>query len=136
LDFTGEPQLKAMVFADSLKATYFDDDVPTIGNNSASSALSPFAGKSALECYQILKQISEEIESSINPEPFAILDGRSMQDDSALLCEAGEEGVSSVRVAFGITQCRLMQYFAADAGVDRDRETTSRSSDGVLREAS
>jgi hypothetical protein len=125
--------LRGIVFVDSLKLSYTDDDIPTLGNNAASSTTSPFLGKNALECHDILKQLSEEPGSSINPEPFAILDERSMQDDTVLLCEAGEEGISSVRAAFGNTQCRLLQYFAADAGVDEDRETAARTSDGVLR---
>jgi hypothetical protein len=118
---------------DSLKLSYTDDDVPTLDNNTASSVPSPFLGKDASECHHLLKQLSEEPGSSINPEPFAILDERSMQDDTILLCEAGEEGVSSVRAAFEITESRLLQYFAADAGVDQDRETAARTPDGVLR---
>jgi hypothetical protein len=133
LDFTGEPFLRGIVFVDSLKLAYTDEDVPTLNNNTASSVSSPFLGKDASECHHLLKQLSEEPGSSINPEPFAILDERSTQDDTILLCEAGEEGVSSVRAAFGITESRLLQYFAADAGVDQDRETAARTSDGVLR---
>lgn len=118
---------------DSLKATYTDEDVPELGNNSPSLSTSPFMGKSASECYQILERLSQEEGSSINPEPFAILDERSMQDDTALLCEGGEEGVQSVRAAFAVTECRLLQYFAADAGVGQDQETAAGASDGVLR---
>jgi hypothetical protein len=125
--------LRGIVFVDSLEISYTEDDVPTVGNNTASSATSPFQGKNASECHDLLKQLSEEPGSSINPEPFAILDDRSMQDDTVLLCEAGEEGVSSVRAAFGITESRLLQYFAADAGVDQDHEAAARTSDGVLR---
>lgn len=125
--------LRNIVFMDSLKATYTDEDVPTLGNNAASSATSPFMGKNASECYQILEQLSQADGSSINPEPFAILDERSLQDDTVLLCEAGEEGVRSVRAAFAITECRLLQYFGADAGVGEDQETAAGTPDGVLR---
>ena len=115
--------LENIVFMDSVKASYTDEDVPTLGNNSASSTTSPFMGKDAAECYQILEQLAQQEGSSINPEPFAVLDERSMQDDTLLLCEAGEEGVRSVRAAFAVAENRLLRYFAADAGVDEDRET-------------
>lgn len=118
---------------EELKIAYSDDNVPTLGNNTATPATSPFNGKNAAGCFSILSDLALVEGSSINPEPFAILDERSMEDDTALLCEAGEEGVSSVRAAFGVTVSRLRQYFAADAGTEQDRELASRESDGVLR---
>ena len=125
--------LRNIIFMDSLKSTYTDEDVPELGNNSSSSTTSPFIGKNATECYEILERLSQEEGSSINPEPFAILDERSVQDDTALLCEAGEDGVRTVRAAFAIVECRLLQYFAADAGVEQDQEASAGTSDGVLR---
>jgi hypothetical protein len=133
LSFTGKPMLENVVFMDSLEATYTDEDVPTLGNNSPSSSTSPFMGKDALECYQILEQLASQEGASINPEPFAMLDERSMQDETVLLCEAGEEGVRSVRAAFAVVESRLLRYFAADAGVDEDRETAA-ASGGVLQQ--
>lgn len=123
--------LENIVFIDSLKASYTDEDVPTLGNNSASLITSPFMGKNAAECYQILEQLAQQEGSSINPEPFAMLDERSMQDGTVLLCEAGEDGVRSVRAAFAVTENRLLRYFAADAGVDEDREMAA-GTGGVL----
>lgn len=133
LDFSQEPQLENVVFVDELKIAYSDEDVPILGNNTATPATSPLIGKDAVGCFSILSDLSLVEGSSINPEPFAILDERSMQDDTALLCEAGEEGVSSVRATFGVTVCRLRQYFAADAGTEQDRELAACESDGVLR---
>jgi hypothetical protein len=123
--------LENLVFIDSLKATYTDEDVPVLGTNVPSSTTSPFMGKNAAECYQILEQLASQEGSSINPEPFAILDERSMQDDTVLLCEAGEEGVRCVRAVFAVTECRLLQYFAADAGVEED-QVAAAGSGGVL----
>jgi len=125
--------LENVVFMDSLKASYTDEDVPTLGNNIPSSPTSPFLGKNASECYQILEQLASQEGSSINPEPFAILDERSMQDDTVLLCEAGEEGVRCVRAAFAVAECRLLQYFAADAGVEEDQATAA-GTGGVLQQ--
>jgi hypothetical protein len=127
--------LRNIIFMDSLNATYTDEDVPELGNNSASSTTSPFMGMNASECYEVLEQLSQQEGSSINPEPFAILDGRSIRDDTALLCEAGEDGVRTVRAAFAVVECRLLQYFAADAGVEQDQETSNDTPDGVLRVA-
>jgi len=123
--------LRNIVFMDSLKASYTDEDVPTLGNNTTSLATSPFIGKTASECYQILEQLAQQEGSSINPEPFAILDERSMQDDTALLCEAGEDGVRFVRAVFAVTESRLLRYFAADAGVAEDQNIAA-ASNGVL----
>jgi hypothetical protein len=125
--------LRNIVFMDSLKATYIDEDVPELGNNSASLATSPFMSKNASECYDILEQLSQQEGSSINPEPFAILDERSMQDDTVLLCEVGEDAIRSVRAAFAVTESRLLQYFSADAGVAQDQESAAGTEDGVLR---
>lgn len=123
--------LENVVFMDSLKASYTDEDVPTLGDNSASLTTSPFMGKNASECYEILERLAQQEGSSINPEPFAILDQRSMQDGTVLLCEAGEDGVRSVRASFAVTENRLLRYFAADAGVDEDREMAA-GTGGVL----
>jgi hypothetical protein len=125
--------LRNIVFMDSLKATYIDEDVPELGNNSASLATSPFMSKNASECYDILEQLSQQEGSSINPEPFAILDERSMQDDTVLLCEVGEDGIRSVRAAFAVAESRLLQYFSADVGVAQDQESAAGTEDGVLR---
>jgi hypothetical protein len=125
--------LENLVFIDSLKATYTDEDVPVLGTNVPSSTTSPFMGKNAAECYQILEQLASQEGSSINPEPFAILDERSMQDDTVLLCEAGEEGVRCVRAVFAVTENRLLRYFAADAGVEEDQMTAD-GPGGVLQQ--
>jgi hypothetical protein len=125
--------LRNIVFMDSFKATYIDEDVPELGHNSASLATSPFMRKNASECYGILEQLSQQEGSSINPEPFAILDERSMQDDTVLLCEVGEDGIRSVRAAFAVAESRLLQYFSADVGVAQDQESAAGTEDGVLR---
>lgn len=123
-----------MVFADSIDQTY---SLPSLlGDDfSPSSPTSPFSGKSAHECHVLLKGLCENAKSAIlDPGIFAIFDERSLQDDTVLLVEGDEEsGIHTVRAAFEVACCSLMNYFAACSSAQEDQEEAEKTADGVLR---
>lgn len=123
-----------MIFVDSSEHTYSAASLLEDGAKPSSST-SPFTGKTAQECYVLLKHLCERTKSTLYPDIFAIFDERSLQDDTVLLVEADQESgeVESVRASFELACCRLMQYFAADAGAGEDREQAERTADGILR---
>lgn len=123
-----------IVFVDSLTAAYTEPS--ELGSNEASSAASPFKGKTTHECYILLQQLRQQSGSDIDYEHFAIMDERSLEDDTLLLAEAPlEEGgeAQSVRAAFELANSRLMVYLAGDTDVLEDQDKAQRASDRVLR---
>lgn len=74
---------------------------------------SPFKGKSQTECYHILKTMCEEKGSDLNYGYFLIIDERSLEDKTVLICcswpEDQDESFLTVRVRFvranTITMC-------------------------------
>ena len=124
-----------MVFVDSLTFTY--SEASEIGeSSSATSSDSPFKDKSTHDCYLLLKRLREETGSDVSCELFAIMDQRSLEDDTLLLAqepleESGE--AQSVRAAFDIANARLLVYFVGDISVLEDQERVQGTADGVLR---
>jgi hypothetical protein len=129
------------VFVDSLPETYTEEteigDMEDEQNRTATSPDSPFKGKSAAECHQLLCRLRRD-GSDIDYCSFVVMDERSVRDDTVLLVNApreGEEGeVQCIRVTFEIADSRLSGYFMADIDMAEDRAVAERTEDGVLRE--
>lgn len=121
-----------VVFVDSIDEDYTERH--SVGNNTSTPPTSPFTGKNVDECWALLKRLRAETDTQIAQGVFAILDERSLSDDSALIVEADEdEGASSVRITFELVAARLGQYFIGDAGIDEDIEEAAETEDGVVR---
>jgi hypothetical protein len=121
-----------VVFVNSLTEPYLERH--SVGNNTATPLTSPFKGKTVDECWALLKQLRAETGAQIDPNIFAILDERSLRDNSALVVEADEdEGAESVRVELKLVIPRLFQYFVGDVGVDQDIGEAEDTEDGVVR---
>lgn len=103
------------VFLDSLDVLYDKED--EIGENAASSPISPFKGKSADKCSLLLQQL-RRAGADINHEEFVILDERSLRDDTVLvvlkeLLVEGKEGCDcSVRMVAEIAQFHLFLWMS------------------------
>jgi hypothetical protein len=124
-----------IVFVDSLTTTY--TEASEIGENGSTSlSKSPFKNKSAHDCYLLLKRLRENTGSDIDCELFAIMDQRSLEDDTLFLVqgpleESGE--AESVRAAFDIANGRLLVYLVGDTDVLEDQERVQNMTDRVLR---
>ena len=121
-----------VVFVDSTTERYAERSVS--GHNTPSSPTSPFMGKSAEECMDLLKRRSEETGSRVDYDHFVILDERSLVDDTAVLVQSrGDGNISVIRAEFNIATPRVILYSIGDAGVDEDFEDLPDPDDDVLR---
>ncbi|KAG9693198.1 hypothetical protein KCU95_g6601, partial [Aureobasidium melanogenum] len=123
-----------LVFIDDLSRVYTD---PNEVEESEDSPMAPFAGQSPYDCYKLLRRLCEDNGSDIDCDSFAIIDERSLTDDTMLLVTEPEEsdgGESmSVRIAFEMLQSQLFLRMAGSTTVEEDRERAARSDDGVRR---
>ena len=122
------------IFVDSL-TTECDEpsESPVEG---ASSNTSPFKGKSIHECYLLLQQLVNYTASDVDYDCFAIMDDRSLRDDTVWLAEgpAEEDGeAEAVRAPFNIASHVLLNLRAGTTDVSELREKAGRERDGVLR---
>lgn len=87
-----------IVVVDNLEKTYTEiSELPM----AASHSPAPFEGKDARECFEVLKKMKADTKSEINVENFAVLDERSVEDDTVLIVQAsGKTGeIETVRGA-------------------------------------
>jgi hypothetical protein len=120
------------VFVDSITEAYTKRH--SFGNNTPTPPISPFKGKNAEQCWYLLKRLCAETGSQIDQDNFAILDERSLLDDTALVVQAEEgEGADSVRVEFKLVLTRVLQYFVGDLCVGEDIEAAEETDDDVVR---
>jgi hypothetical protein len=121
-----------VVFVDSTTDRY--DERSVFGHNTPSSPTSPFKGKDAKECRDLLKRLREKTGCQVDYGHFVILDERSLVDDSALLVQKRGDGkVSWIRAEFNIATPRVLLYSIGEAGVDEDFEDLPDPDDDVLR---
>ncbi len=73
---------------------------------------SPFKGKNASECHDILHDIRRETGSEFDYEYFVVMDEQSAKDVTVLLVGADDEEVSTMRVEFEIAKATLLARFA------------------------
>lgn len=99
----------------------------------------PFANQAAKACWQTLYAMVERTRSDLDTESFAIMDERSIQDESALLvlalqCEDGEDvQVETVRVDLRLVSLILTKWMAKGDNMPELKAGAAESSDGVYR---
>lgn len=101
---------------------------------------SPFIRKSPQECYELLLKLREDTESEIITNYFAIMDERSIQDDTVLLVCASvdldaenELSIQTIRASFHASVFALMLYETGHSSVGEDGERAGRAGDTVYR---
>jgi hypothetical protein len=121
-----------VVFVDKITDRYVERSV--FGHNAPSSPTSPFKGKNAEECTNLLKRLWEETGSRVDYDHFVVLDERSLVENTAVLVQSKGDGkISVIRAEFNIATPRVLLYFIGDAGVDEDLEDLPDPDDDVLR---
>ncbi|KAG9565582.1 hypothetical protein KCU71_g5193, partial [Aureobasidium melanogenum] len=104
-----------IVVVDDLNKTYTEiSRLPM----AASRSPAPLKGKNAKECFEILKKLKKDTGSEINVKNFAVLDGRSVEDDIVLLVQAFEKTgeIKTVRAALKETDMALYEPDNIDSG--------------------
>ena len=70
----------------------------------------------------------------MNLQVYAILDERSLVDDTILVIEVGEDDeYFGVRMECSLAISRMFQYEIGDMGIDEDMEEAAEMADGVFR---
>lgn len=131
---SNEPEDFYFVFVDSLTQRYSSPSSAPV--QKSSSATSPFLGKSVHECYELLQKLFEDTGSDIDYDCFAVMDERSIDDDTLLLAQGpAEEGgpAEAVRVRFGDANHVALNFLAGKVDVADFRERAEREPDGVLK---
>jgi hypothetical protein len=127
------------VFVDSIEDYYDEPSEAPIEHGSNPN--SPFIGKTPQECYQLLLKLREDTESEIIPYMFAIIDERSIQDDTVLLVRVESDlddehevvAVRTVRATFQTSGISMVLYETGHSSVEEDAERAAREKDNVYR---
>jgi hypothetical protein len=127
------------VFVDSIDDYY--DKASETPIEDGSDPNSPFIGNTPQECHQLLLKLREDTESEIMTNFFAIMDERSIQDDTVLLVCAqrdlgGEHEVlamPTIRATFQASGTALILYETGHSSVEEDAERAAREEDNVYR---
>ncbi|KAJ5666999.1 hypothetical protein N7507_002863 [Penicillium longicatenatum] len=126
-----------LVFVDSIDENYNQALEAPVENESSPD--SRFIGKTPQECHQLLLKLVENTESEIMTECFAIMDDRSITDDTVLLVcverDDEEKFVAwpTVRATFQVTAVSLKCYHSGHSRVGEDLERAEREQDNVYR---
>lgn len=100
-----------------------------------------FAGQEhARTCWEMLSEMIERTASDLDSEMFAVLDDRSVRDESALLVlvlqrdddDAGAV-VESVRVDLKLVSTLLLSWMAKGGNISEIQDEASQAADGVAR---
>jgi hypothetical protein len=129
-----EDDISNFAFVDSIDDYY--DGPSRMPVESASDPLSPFIGKSPLECSQMLQRLCKGPESNLIENYFIIMDETSIRDDTVLLVSAGDDEdwpLHSVRGSLKASAERLVCYFTGHMGIKEDAEDAAENANGVLR---
>ncbi|GIZ41033.1 hypothetical protein CKM354_000435000 [Cercospora kikuchii] len=130
-DPSSEPTI-AMTFFDQVDNYLSSPSVPPV--QKASNPSSPFKGKSAQQCYLLLRQMVQVTGSEFNWEEFVIVDERTLEDNSVQLVsrpniEEEEEEESneaiSVRVLMHLAQDVLFTCASGKTDVEEVRAMVS-----------
>jgi hypothetical protein len=124
-----------LVFVDDLSRAYTEPS--DLGYNE-DSLQAPFAGKGPFDCSVMLKSLCEgPTPSDLDYDSFAILDLRSLEDDTLLLVRDPEEHdgghQASLRVIFDMIESQIMLWAAGKTTLEEGREKAESTLDGVLR---
>ncbi|KAM0709405.1 hypothetical protein Q7P35_003443 [Cladosporium inversicolor] len=131
-DRWGNDIVGAAIFVDSVDTLYTEGQL--IGHNTSTSPESAFIGQKAKGCHTLLKCLAEQTGSPVNLRIYAILDERSLTDDTILVIEVCEsEGYLGVRMEGVLAISRMFQYQVGDIGIDEDMEEAAETADGVFR---
>ena len=105
-----------------------------IGRNTSTSSESAFIGQKAKGCHALLKCLAERTGSPVSLRVYAILDERSLEDDTILVIEVSEsEEYFGVRMECSFAISRMFQYDIGDMGIEEDMEEAAETADGVFR---
>jgi hypothetical protein len=105
-----------------------------IGHNTSTTSESAFTGQKAKGCHALLKRLAEQTGSPVNLRVYAILDERSLKEDTILVIEVSEsEEYFGVRMECSLAISRMFQYEIGDMGIDEDMEEAAETADGVFR---
>ena len=130
-DAWGDSIVGSAIFVDSVDTLYTEGHL--IGNNISTPSESPFNGQKARGCHALLKRLAEDTGSPVNLHVFAILDGRSLKDDTILVIEVCESEFYGVRMEGSLAISRMFQYDIGDMGIDEDMEEAAETANGVFR---
>ena len=131
-DAWGNGEIGSAIFFDSVDTLYTEGHL--IGNNTSTSSDSAFIGQKAKGCHALLKRLAEQTGSPVNLRVYAILDERSLVDDTILVIEVGEDDeYFGVRMECSLAISRMFQYQIGDMGIDEDMEEAAETADGVFR---
>jgi hypothetical protein len=133
--FCNEDEDENVVFFDSVSKSYVMNDILGRNTPSSPSHTSPFRGKSPEECWSLLKQLCTETRSVVHTNVFAIMDERSLSDDTVILVDMDEDDVIAyhARCDFKTACAKLHQYYIGDADFEQDLEEAFEDGDGVIR---
>lgn len=130
-DAWGDSIVGSAIFVDSVDTLYTEGHL--IGNNISTPSESPFKGQKAKGCHALLKRLVENTGSPLNLHVFAVLDERSLKDDTILVVEVWESEFYGVRMEGSLAISRMFQYKIGDMGIDEDMEEAAETKDGVFR---
>ena len=130
-DEGGDHIIGAAVFVDSVDTLYTEGHL--IGHNSSTSPDSAFIGQKAKGCHALLKRLAEQTGSPVNLLVYAILDERSMKDDTVLVIEVCESEFYGVRMEGSLAISRMFQYDVGDMWIGEDMKEAAEMADGVFR---
>ena len=134
-----EEEMWNIVFVDSIDDYY--DETSGVPGEDGSDPNSPFIGKTPQECHQLLLKLRDDTESEIFTDLFAIMDERSIEDNTVLLvCAERDSGgenevlaLATVRATFKAVPTALMLYETGHSSVGEDAERAAREKDNVFR---
>ena len=115
---------KFYVFVDSMNKDY--NEYPPEVIEKASSSTSPFIGKTPQECHALLKELHTTTKSEFDLDYFAIMDERSMYDDTVLIVDATSE-YGSVRADFGMAIQAMLVWMVGRSSVEEDNELAEKT---------
>ena len=131
-DAWGNGEIGSAIFVDSVDTLYTEGHL--IGNNTSTSSDSAFIGQKAKGCHALLKRLAEQTGSPVNLRVYAVLDERSLVDDTILVVEvSGDDEYFGVRMECSLAISRMFQYEIGDMGIDEDMEEAAETADGVFR---
>ena len=130
MDREKEDYPQYVVFVDSIHEDYDKGYLEDVYE--ASSPDSPFIGKTPEECAALLKELHANTNLHMNLDAFAMMDERSMDDDTLLVVSA-KDGCADVRAEFSMAIATMMCWMTGYLTVYEDIDSARNTKDDVLR---